>query len=417
MAVATSRPRILVVDDDEPLRVMVSRMLKAAGYEVRQSSDGAEVTDALRRESIDLILSDISMPRRGGIETLIDIRKEHPLLPVVFMTGAFPTDSGPLFDLAHAFGVRHLMQKPFTERDLLSAVADGLSDGRPEAPRRSTEIDPGVFLLTPRPWLAEQGALMLTSSDFAAYVVGDPISAGELAAGLQGSVLLIDIDDERYSWPETIRDLATRRSLRIGVVSNNPQSDEYVTLQQDGMLELGYVRLSGDADRDLATLRELVRTAEVPRRSRGLQVVCADTQAVLACGHTSCHAMVTEISLHGFTCLVESPADLTPGSELSHVSLDLGSEDLACSGVVGRVRIGSPATISVNFDRPLSQHEQDLVRRFMLTRLQDGVERRADAVRWRRSAVVALQRPLRRLQWALLTTLVAFLGLLAYLIV
>lgn len=410
-------PRILVVDDDEPLRAMVTRMLESAGYDVRQSTDGVAVAAALQHESVDLILSDISMPRRGGVETLIEVRKDHPLLPVVFMTGVFPTDSGPLFDLAHALGVRHLMQKPFTQEDLLGAVADGLSEVTGGASAAPTEMQPGVFFVKPRPWIATEAAIALTRSDYAAYLLEDPLSTAELAAAVPGSVLLIDVDEPATGWPAIIRRIHERVAVRIGVISSHERSAVFEELQRAGHLELGYLQLEGDPSENLNALRDVVRTAEVPRRSRGLRVACTNTQGVLAHGDASRPVAVTEISATGFTCLVDEATEFKPGTEIGRISIDLGPEDLGCSGTVGRIRMGVPVELSITFDRPLSPHEEELVRGFMLNRLRSGAERHIGTMLWRHGAELLLAGPLRRLEWGLLGGLAGFLTLLVSLLV
>lgn len=80
--------RILVVDDDEQFRRSVVRALERVGYECAVASDGDEVMDAVPRTRPDLVLMDLTMPRRSGLEALRDLRAAPDTsgIPVVMMT-------------------------------------------------------------------------------------------------------------------------------------------------------------------------------------------------------------------------------------------------------------------------------------------------------------------------------------------
>ncbi len=78
--------RILVVDDEESHRLMLKAVLKEDGYQIGEAADGAEAIKAVEQESFDLILLDLRMPGKDGIETLMEIRKISPLVPIIIMT-------------------------------------------------------------------------------------------------------------------------------------------------------------------------------------------------------------------------------------------------------------------------------------------------------------------------------------------
>jgi len=80
------KPRILVVDDEESHRIMLRAVLRDAGYEVDEATDGAEAVKAVEQQPFDLILLDIRMTTMDGIEALAEIRKISPLVPVLIMT-------------------------------------------------------------------------------------------------------------------------------------------------------------------------------------------------------------------------------------------------------------------------------------------------------------------------------------------
>lgn len=78
---------ILVVEDDEKLRVMLRRTLRAAGWQVRVVEDGLQALSALAWEVPDLLLTDVDMPNLNGIELGEAVRERFPALPIVFMSG------------------------------------------------------------------------------------------------------------------------------------------------------------------------------------------------------------------------------------------------------------------------------------------------------------------------------------------
>ena len=80
------KPRILVVDDEESHRIMLRAVLQEEGYEVAEAADGPEAIRAVEQEPFDLILLDIRMTTMDGIETLTEIRKVSPFVPVLMMT-------------------------------------------------------------------------------------------------------------------------------------------------------------------------------------------------------------------------------------------------------------------------------------------------------------------------------------------
>jgi CheY-like chemotaxis protein len=121
------RTRVLVVDDEEPLRRVVRRALEADGCTVLEAADGEAALGLLQTiESPDLLLTDLRMPRIGGRELAEVLSVFRPELPVVAMTG--------FAGAAHPDRRLPLLVKPFTLPDLLGAVRTARS--RRAAPPR-----------------------------------------------------------------------------------------------------------------------------------------------------------------------------------------------------------------------------------------------------------------------------------------
>lgn len=114
--------RVLVIDDQEPIRRIVRRALEHDGHEVLDASDGEMGMQMLARHSADVVISDIFMPGQDGILTLRQIRKQYPAVKVIVISGG---DSSGLLDLrrdAELLGAVKSLQKPFTAREIVESV-------------------------------------------------------------------------------------------------------------------------------------------------------------------------------------------------------------------------------------------------------------------------------------------------------
>jgi CheY-like chemotaxis protein len=115
---------VLVVEDADPLRKMIASMLRAGGYEVLEAADGTEALAvfALEPDSIDLILTDIVMPRMNGRELADRLSLLRRECPVVFMSGY--VDDGAVQSITSGSG--SFLRKPFTAQTLIAFVRRNL---------------------------------------------------------------------------------------------------------------------------------------------------------------------------------------------------------------------------------------------------------------------------------------------------
>lgn len=110
---------VLIVDDSDSIRLVVALVLKKAGYEVIEAEDGVVALEKLDKHSeIELVLLDFQMPRKNGLETILEIREKHPFLPVILCSGAPQSDDFRETGLQ----VQAILRKPFGKKDLLKAV-------------------------------------------------------------------------------------------------------------------------------------------------------------------------------------------------------------------------------------------------------------------------------------------------------
>jgi CheY-like chemotaxis protein len=119
------RKRILVVEDDPRVREVLHEALVMAGYDVVATRDGEEALTAYAAATTDLIITDLLMPRRDGVETIRGLRRQHPDARVIAVTGARGRFNR--LTAARHVGAYHTLLKPFHLSELLTAVRDTLA--------------------------------------------------------------------------------------------------------------------------------------------------------------------------------------------------------------------------------------------------------------------------------------------------
>jgi DNA-binding NtrC family response regulator len=114
-----SGPRVLLVDDEERFRVTLSKMLKAQDLEVASLGSGAAALKELQQHPYDVVLLDIRMPEMDGIATLTEIKREHPDVEVIILTGHASMDAA--LEIIKLGGYDYLL-KPCPLEELLLKI-------------------------------------------------------------------------------------------------------------------------------------------------------------------------------------------------------------------------------------------------------------------------------------------------------
>ncbi len=114
--------KILLVDDDEYVRFILSRYLKKAGHSAIEFASGRGVNDAIKSESPDLLLTDIVMPDVEGMEVILNARAEHPGLPIIAISGGGNFNQQGYLETALALGANAALEKPINETKLLELI-------------------------------------------------------------------------------------------------------------------------------------------------------------------------------------------------------------------------------------------------------------------------------------------------------
>jgi DNA-binding response OmpR family regulator len=104
--------KILVIDDDDLMNDMVMELLTVAGYEVESAGDGDQALRQLGVNTFDLIITDIVMPEKEGLETIVAIRKKNKAVPIIAISGGGKLGPTQYLQLAHQFGANYTFHKP-----------------------------------------------------------------------------------------------------------------------------------------------------------------------------------------------------------------------------------------------------------------------------------------------------------------
>ncbi len=179
---------ILVVDDEERIRLILRMMLTAAGHQVWEAASGEDAVAVLGREAVDLVISDIRMEGMSGLDLLAAIRDQDLGCPVVFIT-AFATMESAVEALR--LGAADYLVKPFAEKDVLLAVERSLGVQRilAENIRLRKEFSavgqasPGIFVSPPMQKVHEL-ALKVADSEATVLLTGESGTGKEVVARL-----------------------------------------------------------------------------------------------------------------------------------------------------------------------------------------------------------------------------------------
>jgi len=118
---------ILVVDDEELARFCVRDVLETAGHEVQEAENGVKALAAQKEQSFDLVVTDIIMPEKEGVETILEMRKLYPDIKIVAISGGGRTRNMDFLKLAKQFGADRILAKPFSDDELMEQVDACLS--------------------------------------------------------------------------------------------------------------------------------------------------------------------------------------------------------------------------------------------------------------------------------------------------
>ncbi len=118
---------ILAVDDDPQVRELLDDLLTHAGHRVVTAADGREAIEQFQSRPAELVVADILMPEQDGFETIQQLHRIAPQVPVIAISGGGHLPGSLYLRTAALFGAVSTLEKPFRRGDLLEAVGDALA--------------------------------------------------------------------------------------------------------------------------------------------------------------------------------------------------------------------------------------------------------------------------------------------------
>ena len=136
--------RILVIDDEPHILLMVKKMLERAGYEVDLASNGSEGLRLFSKLRSSLVITDIIMPEKEGLETIREMKRISSDLKIIAMSGGGKISADNYLETAKIFGASRLIEKPFSQKQLLTYVEELVGPGKKEPTANRNQAQDGL---------------------------------------------------------------------------------------------------------------------------------------------------------------------------------------------------------------------------------------------------------------------------------
>ncbi len=114
--------KVLLVDDDKMARGFFRTLLAGEGYEVLEAGDGAEAVRLFRQGGVDLLVTDIFMPKMNGLDAILEMDPRSHGIPVIALSGGHDGAGADPLALAESLGATRTFHKPFDYKEFLAAV-------------------------------------------------------------------------------------------------------------------------------------------------------------------------------------------------------------------------------------------------------------------------------------------------------
>jgi len=113
---------ILIVDDEPGIRELLGMILEAAGHSVVSAEDGVEAPKIMASRNIEIVITDLLMPERDGLEFISEIRSKYPKVKIIAMSGGGHIARDSYLRIARNFVAHYLLEKPFSQAGVLGAI-------------------------------------------------------------------------------------------------------------------------------------------------------------------------------------------------------------------------------------------------------------------------------------------------------
>lgn len=116
--------RVLIIDDNDQVREKLREVLEYAGHEVVEASDGKDGMRFFQKDQTELVITDVLMPEKDGLETIMGLRRDFPDVKIIAISGGGRIGPDNYLRTAKLLGAQYTFTKPFKLKELLGAVRD-----------------------------------------------------------------------------------------------------------------------------------------------------------------------------------------------------------------------------------------------------------------------------------------------------
>lgn len=124
-------PNVLIIEDRPDIRLVLRRQLEPAGYEVREAEDGVQGLKEYEAQPADVVVVDLFMPVKDGLETIRDLRRFDPGAKIVAISGGGSHTNVGMLQAAMHMGAAKALLKPIRREELLSTISEVLAPAQP----------------------------------------------------------------------------------------------------------------------------------------------------------------------------------------------------------------------------------------------------------------------------------------------
>lgn len=117
-------PSILIIDDDAQILKMLRQILERESYDVTEAFNGKQGLRLYRENPTDLVITDIIMPEKEGIEIIIELKRDYPDVKIIAISGGGRINPEDYLDIAKKLGAHRIFTKPVERKELLNAVRE-----------------------------------------------------------------------------------------------------------------------------------------------------------------------------------------------------------------------------------------------------------------------------------------------------
>jgi DNA-binding NtrC family response regulator len=118
---------VLIIDDEWSIREVTTLMLERAGFKALSAASAAEGLAVLAENDVSLVIIDVVLPERNGLDLALEVHQKKPRLPIVLMSGRISTEADSIQNFTGHFGIACSIAKPFTQAQLIQVIKSTLA--------------------------------------------------------------------------------------------------------------------------------------------------------------------------------------------------------------------------------------------------------------------------------------------------